>query len=151
MAWIVIQGAYVYLGLIWHGLAGESLAPGAIETHGRQFLALRRIQVATWIGTGVAFLLWLRRARETARALDGAAVRWGWLGVLVLPGLTVAAALAHALAAALAADRLRPLDLGGPMQSLVLGALLEIAAAVLAIVLVRRITRDLEERRRELT
>lgn len=154
MAWIVIQGTHAYLGLVWHGLAGESLAPGAVEAHARQFLAVRRIQVATWIATGAAFLIWLRRVRETARALDGsgaATLRWGRLGLLVLPGLTVVAALAHALAAALAADRMRPLDLGGPMQLLILGALLEIAAAVLAIVLVRRITRRLEDRGRELT
>ena len=154
VAWMVIQGAYLYLGMVWHGLAGESLAPGAIETHGRQFLALRRIQIATWIVTVAGFLAWLRRAHETARALGGAeagAARWGPLGVLFLPGLTLAAALAHALAAGLATDRLRPLDLGGPMQLLLLAELLEIAAAGLAILLVRRITARLEDRRRALT
>jgi hypothetical protein len=154
VAWVVIQAAYVYLAMIWHGLAGESLASGAIEAHGRQFLALRRIQIATWIATVAVFLIWLRRAREAARALGGSeagAARWRPLVAFFLPGLTVAAALAHALAAGLAADRLRPLDLGGPMQLLLFAELLEIAAAVLAILLVRRITARQEDRRRALT
>jgi hypothetical protein len=140
VAWMVIQGAYVYLGMIWHGLAGQSLAPGAIETHGRQFLVLRRIQIATWIVAGGVFLTWLRRARQAPRAPGGsgtAASRRGRRTGAFLAGSALAAALAHGLAAALAADRLRPLDLGGPMQLLVLAGLLEIAAAVLAIVLVR--------------
>jgi len=151
---MVIQGAYLYLGMIWHGLAGESLAPGAIEAHGRQFLALRRIQIVMWIATVAVFLAWLRRAQGTARALDGSAggaARWGLLWALSVPGLTFAAALAHAVAAGLATDRLRPLDLGGPMQLLLLAEILEIAAAALAILLVRRITARLEDRRRALT
>jgi hypothetical protein len=154
VAWMVIQGAYLYLGLIWHGLAGESLAPGAIETHGRQFLMLRRIQVATWVVTGAIVLAWLRRARAAARSGDGsgaAPVRWSPLGTRVLPGLTLAALLAHALAAGLAVERARPLDLGGPMQLLLVAELMEIAAAVLAIVLVRRVTGGLESPERTLT
>lgn len=154
MAWIVIQGAYVYLGMIWHGLAGESLTPGAIEAHGRQFLTLRWIQGAAWIATVAVFLAWLRRAHETAGALgDSAAgaVRWGPLGVFVLPGLTLVAALAQGLAAGLAVDGWRPLDLGGPMQLLLLAEVSEIAAAALAIFLVRRITARLDDRRRALT
>lgn len=154
VAWMVIQGAYVYLGMIWHGLAGESLAPGAIEAHGRQFLALRRIQIATWIVTATVCLAWLRRARQTARALgdpEAAAGRRERRTAPLLAGLILAAALAHGLAASMAADRLRPLDLGGPMQLLLLAALLEMATAVLAILLVRRITARLEDRRRTLT
>ena len=68
---------------------------------------------------------------------------WWW-------ALVLATALAHALAAGFAADRSRPLDLGGPMQLLLLAEILEIAAAVLAILLVRRITDRQEQRRRAL-
>jgi hypothetical protein len=145
LAWMVVQGAYVYLGMVWHGLAAESLARGAIEEHGRQFLALRWIQLATWSVTATTVLLWLRRARQAARAQGGSLAargRWG-PGVAVL---SLAAALAHGLAAGLATDPLRPLDLGGPMQLLLLGTLLEIAAAVVMILLVRRVTGLLEER-----
>jgi hypothetical protein len=151
VAWMVIQGAHTHLGMVWHGLAGESLAPGAVETHGRQFLVLRRVQIATWIGTAAAFLVWLRRVRGTARALgapEPGLIRSGALGAFVLPGLTVGAALGHGLAAGLAADPLRPLDLGGPMQLLVLAELLEIAAAAVAILLIRRVTGRLEDLRR---
>jgi len=143
---MVIQGAYVYLGMIWHGLAGESLAPGAIETHGRQFLALRWIQLATWIVTVAVFLVWLRHARALG-SFETRAAGWEPLRVFFLPGVALGAALAHGLAARLAADRLRPLDLGGPMQLLLLAEILEIAAAVLAIVLVGRVTRGLDYRR----
>jgi hypothetical protein len=67
VAWVVIQAAYVYLAMIWHGLAGESLAPGAIEAHGRQFLALRRIQISTWIATVAVFLISAGHARQRGR------------------------------------------------------------------------------------
>ncbi|MGH7384480.1 MAG: DUF4328 domain-containing protein [Candidatus Rokuibacteriota bacterium] len=184
---MVIQGAYLYLGLIWHELAGELLPPGAVETHGRQFLALRRIQVVAWIVTVLLFLAWLRRAQEGTRSPAGGS-GWGTIAAFLVPGpnlvrpvrlvsalwhdsgirpeaprgrvpwwigwwwaLVLAAALAHALAAGLAADRSRPLDLGGPLQLLLLAEIVEIAAAVLAILLVRRITDRQEDRRRALT
>lgn len=132
---MVIQGAYLYLGLIWHGLAGELLSPGAIEAHGRQFLALRRIQAAAWIVTILLSLTWLRRARGGGPWWVSCPWWVGWWWALVL-----AAGLTHALAAGLAVDRSRPLDLGAPLQLLLLAEILEIAAAVLAILLVRWIT-----------
>ncbi|MGH7414886.1 MAG: DUF4328 domain-containing protein [Candidatus Rokuibacteriota bacterium] len=186
LAWMVIQGAYLYLGMVWHGLAGELLPPGAIETHGRQFLALRRIQAVAWLATILLFLVWLRRAQDLARSPDGGS-GWGTIAAFLVPGpnlvrpvrlvsalwhdsgprraaprgrvpwwvgwwwaLVLAAALAHALAAGLAGDQARPLDLGGPMQLLLLAEVLEIAAAVLAILVVRRIT-DRQEDARALT
>ncbi|MEX2223763.1 MAG: DUF4328 domain-containing protein [Candidatus Rokuibacteriota bacterium] len=177
---MVIQGAYLYLGIVWRGLAGEVLPPGTIEAHSRQFLTLRRIQVAVWITTIVLFLAWVRRAQSRARALGGPRAggsRWGTIAAFLVPGpnlvgpvrlmsalwhdsglrpaaprgrgpwwvgwwwaLVLAAALAHGLTTGFAADWSRPLDLGGPMQLLLLAELVEIAAAVLAILLVRRIT-----------
>jgi hypothetical protein len=65
--------------------------------------------------------------------------------------LAIAAALAHGLAAALATDPLRPLDLGGPMQLLMAALLLEIAAAAVTILLVRRITARLTQERRRVS
>jgi hypothetical protein len=139
LAWLSIQGAYTYLGMVWHGLAAESLGPGALEEHGRQFAGLRRLQIATGLAVGACVLAWWLRAgnhrSDPARVVPGR----GWLARAVA-ALAAAAALAHGLAAGLAADPLRPLDLGAPLPLLILAALLEIAAATLGIVLVRRVT-----------
>lgn len=185
VAWMVIQGVHIYLGMVWHGLAGEALPRGTVEAHGRQFLALRRIQAVTWTATIALFLAWLHQARQRARPLGeprpalreliiaflvpgpslirpvrivgalwhaGASrraapvarfplwVRWWW-------GLVVAAALGHLAVAIFAADRSKPLDLGGPMQLLLLAELAEIGAAVMAVVVVRRIADRQEEER----
>ena len=141
---MTIQGAYIYLGMIWHGLAGRTLPPGAIEEHARQLLILRGIQMAAWLAIGVLVVIGLTRARATTAA--GAGVRWSPLARVVVV-LAAAAGLAHGLALSLAADPLRPLDLGGPLQLLMVGALLEIATAATAIPLVRRVTARLEDRR----
>jgi hypothetical protein len=139
LAWLSIQGAYTYLGMVWHGLAGESLGPGAMEEHGRQFAGLRGLQLATGLAIGALVVAWRVRAGnprpDPARVVPGRR----WLARAVV-ALAAAAALAHGLAAGLAADPLRPLDLGAPLTLLVLGALLEIAAAALGILLVRRVT-----------
>jgi hypothetical protein len=150
LAWMVVQGAYVYLGLVWHGLAGETLAPGALAEHGRQFLVLRSIHLATSIAAAATFFVWRARARRVARGPDGPARAAGRLTVAAAL-LAIAAALAHGLTAALANDPLRPLDLGGPMQLLVAALLLEIAAAAVVILVVRRITAGLADERRPVT
>jgi hypothetical protein len=150
LAWMVVQGAYVYLGLVWHGLAGETLAPGALAEHGRQFLALRSMHLATSIAAAATFFVWLARARRVAPGPAGPTRAAGRLTVAAAL-LAIAAALAHGLAAALATDPLRPLDLGGPMQLLMAALLLEIAAAAVTILLVRRITARLTEERRRVS
>jgi hypothetical protein len=179
VAWMVIQGAYLYLGMIWQGLAGESLPRGATEAHGRQFLVLRGIQVAAWTATITLFLAWLDRAQQNARVLgaSGLGSRGQMVAAFLVPGLNLvrpipimralwlasappgtsprgtmppwvrwwwalvlAAVVAHLGAAALAAEGWRPLDLGGPMQLLLVAELLEIGAAVLTMLLVRGVT-----------
>jgi hypothetical protein len=147
LAWMVVQGAYVYLGLVWHGLAGQTAATGTLAEHGRQFLVLRSIHLATSIAAAATFFAWRARVRRVARGPDGPARAAGRL-TLAAASLAIAAVLAHGLAAVLANDPLRPLDLGGPMQLLVAGLLLEIAGAAVTILLVRRISaRPVEERR----
>jgi hypothetical protein len=150
LAWMVVQGAYVYLGLVWHGLAGETVAPGALAEHGRQFLVLRAIHLATSIAAAATFFVWRARARRVARGPAGHARAAGRV-TLAAALLAIAAALAHGLAAGLADHPLRPLDLGGPMQLLVAGLLLEIAAAVVTILLVRRISAGPAEEGRPVT
>lgn len=149
LAWMTVQGAHSYIGMVWHGLAGESLAPGALAAHGRQLLVLRGVQLATWLVIGVFAFAWRARARRIASGRGGAtgASRspLGWAVGTLAP----AALLTHGLAMALATDPLRPLDLDGPLQVMVLGSLLEISAAVVAILLVRRVTARLEDRRRD--
>jgi hypothetical protein len=181
LSWMVLQGAHVFLGLVWHALAREFL-PGSVEAHAGQFRTLRLAQAAAWIATAAAFAAWLSRVRRhhahLAQAARGAhpaharaatsapragpfrlgriladlwragdaapcpggsaaprrapGVAW-WLGALGVAGL------GEALAAVLAGGVGTPLDLGGAMQVLILTQLVEIAAAVLAIVLVRRV------------
>ena len=147
LAWMTIQGAYTYLGAIWQELAGKALPSRAIEEHAHQFLILRGIQMAAWLAIGVLVLIWLTRRRATAGEGTGAGARWSPLA-RVMAALAAAAGLAHGLALVLAADPFRPLDLGGPLQLLMVGALLEIAAAATGILLVRRFTARLEGRRR---
>lgn len=148
VAWMLIQGMYVYLGMVWHGLAGEALPGGTVETHGRQFLALRRFQFGAWVAIAVVCLAWLQQVRRRGRPRSGRRVSppIGWWGILA-----AAAALGHLAVAILAADRSTPLDLGGPMQLLLVAEVAEIGAAVLAIVLVRRLAErpDEEERSNE--
>jgi hypothetical protein len=134
-AWMLIQGAYVYLGMVWHGLAEEALPPGTLEAHRRQFLALRWFQVGAWVAIAAAGLAWLQQVHRRGRPRSGrrGSPLIAWWGILA-----AAATLGQLAVAILAADRFTPLDLGGPMQLLLVAELAEIGAAVLAIVLVGR-------------
>lgn len=173
LAWMVIQGCYTYLGLVWHGLAGEFLPGEGLARHARQFRALRYLQGAGWAVTALVFASWLYRIHLDLKALGRTGLRYSPRQAalslfipgfnLVRPFLAVRAIWAagepafHAgtppwvawwwalLLAASGAEVVvaaagDPLDLGGPMQALVLAQGFEIAAAVLGIVLVRRIT-----------
>ncbi len=187
VAWMVIQGAYLYLGMTWHALAGEFLPRGTLDAHGRQFLALRRIQATAWVATLALFLAWLHQARRGARpgGVSWPGARRELITAILVPGLNLvrpvrsvsalwhasaprpatpvsgippwigwwwglvlAAALGHLTVAILAADRSRALDLGGPMQLLLLTEVAEIGAAVLAILVVRRIADRQDDARR---
>lgn len=44
LSWMVIQGAYIYLGMVWHGLAKEFLPGTSLAEHARQFRILRYLQ-----------------------------------------------------------------------------------------------------------
>jgi hypothetical protein len=143
LSWMVIQGAYIYLGMVWHGLAKEFLPGTSLADHARQFRILRYLQGAVWLLTAILSAVWLHRVRRNRRALDGehaggqggALLAWCWALLLTAFGAE--------LVAALLAGGAR-LDLGGPMQMLILAQCLEIAGAVVGIVLVRRVTRRFE-------
>jgi hypothetical protein len=143
LSWMVIQGAYIYLGMVWHGLAREFLPGTSLAEHARQFRILRYLQGAVWLLTVMLSAVWLLRVRRSRRALDGehagaqGGTRLAWCWALLLT------AFGAELVATLLAGGAR-LDLGGPMQTLILAQCLEIAAAVVGIVLVRRTTRRLE-------
>jgi len=140
LSWMVIQGAYIYLGMVWHGLAREFLPDTSVAEHARQFQMLRYLQAVAWLLTAMLAAVWFRRVRRIPRALDGvhsdgqgrAGLAWCWALLLTAFGAE--------LVATLLAGGAR-LDLGGPLQALVLAQCLQIAGAVLGIVLVRRITR----------
>jgi hypothetical protein len=143
LSWMVIQGAYIYLGLVWHGLAREFLPGTSLAELARQFRMLRYLQGVVWLLTAMLSAVWFHRVRRDRRALDGAhsdgqggaGLAWCWALLLTAFGAE--------LVAALLAGGAR-LDLGGPMQMLILAQCLQIAGAVVGIVLVRRITRRLE-------
>jgi hypothetical protein len=140
LSWMVIQGAYIYLGMVWHGLAKEFLPGTGLAEHARQFQMLRYLQAVVWLLTAILSAVWFHRVRRIPRALDGAhsdgqgraGLAWCWALLLTAFGAE--------LVAALLAGGSR-LDLGGPMQALILAQCLQIAGAVVGIVLVRRITR----------
>jgi len=96
-----------------------------------------------WLLTAILSAVWFHRVRRDRRALDGAhsdgqggaGLAWCWALLLTAFGAE--------LVAALLAGGAR-LDLGGPMQMLILAQCLQIAGAVVGIVVVRRITRRLE-------
>jgi len=146
LSWMVIQGAHLYLGLVWHGLAREFLPGTTLAEHARQFRILRYLQAVIWLLTAILAAMWFHRVRRNRRALDGAqsgaqgGAALAWCCALLLT------ALGAELVAALLAGGAR-LDLGGPMQTLILAQCLEIAGAVVGIVLVRRVTRRLEAAR----
>jgi hypothetical protein len=76
LAWMVLQGAYVFLGLVWHALARELLPPGSLEAHGSQFRTVRIVQAVAWLATIAAFAAWLslvRRHRERLAATSSSA------------------------------------------------------------------------------
>jgi len=143
LSWMVIQGAYIYLGLVWHGLAREFLPGTSLAEHARQFRMLRYLQGVVWLLTAILSAVWFHRVRRNPLAPDGAhsdgqggaGLAWCWALLLTAFGAE--------LVAALLAGGAR-LDLGGPMQTLILAQCLQIAGAVVGIVLVRRITRRLE-------
>lgn len=142
LSWMAIQGAYIYLGMVWHGLAGEFLPGTSLAEHARQFRVLRYLQGAAWLVTALLAAAWFHRVRVSRRALggehagsgDGVGPAWCWALFLT--------ALSAELVATLLAGDVR-LHLGGPMQALIIAQCLEIAGAVVGIVLVRRITRRL--------
>jgi hypothetical protein len=142
LSWMVIQGAYIYLGMVWHGLAREFLPSTSLAEHARQFQMLRYLQGVVWLLTAMLSAVWFHRIRRNRRALDGAQDGQGGVGLAWCWALLLTAFGAELVAALLAGGA--RLDLGGPMQALILAQCLQIAGAVVGIVLVRRITRRLE-------
>lgn len=143
LSWMVIQGAYIYLGMVWHGLAGEFLPGTSLAEHARQFRILRYLQAVVWLLTGILAAAWFHRIRRSRRALGGEhSESKGGAGRAWCRGLLLTALSAELVAALLAGGA--RLDLGGPLQTLIIAQCLEIAGAVVGIVLVRRITRRLE-------
>jgi hypothetical protein len=132
LAWLVMAGAVTFAERTWLVLGGYA-APGAgLAEHLRQFVWLRRIQLVCIALTVAAVVAWARHARPLGPAAAGGLLRWWW---------AVIAAAAAADVAVRVASRLGPSPLapGGPLPLLVLGEILKIAAAVLAMTVVWRV------------
>jgi len=143
LSWMVIQGAYIYLGMVWHGLAKEFLPGTSLAEHARQFRILRYLQGVVWLLTGILAAAWFHRIRRSRRALGGEhSDSKGGAGLAWCRGLFLTAFSAELIAALLAGGA--RLHLGGPLQTLIIAQCLEIGGAVVGIVLVRRITRRVE-------
>jgi hypothetical protein len=70
LAWMAIQGALVFLEIVWRALAGSDDWRPLVEAHARQFTGLRALEAGTWLVTAALFAGWLRRVR-LALVLDG--------------------------------------------------------------------------------
>jgi hypothetical protein len=71
LSWMVIQGAYIYLGMVWHGLAKEFLPGMSLAEHARQFRILRYLQGVVWLLTAILSAVWFHRVRRDRRVLEG--------------------------------------------------------------------------------
>jgi hypothetical protein len=157
LAWLALQGAFVFLEIVWRALARTADWRPLVETHARQFSGLRSLEGVVWLATACVFAAWIRSARSTlarggrlvgggsamrplrvmvetwrAAARQPAAARvpslLGWWSGLVCIALAVEAwALARLLAAGTA------LDLGRGLMLVMVASVLEIGVAVLTI------------------
>ena len=101
LSWMVIQGAYIYLGMVWHGLAREFLPSTSLAEHARQFRILRHLQGVVWLLTAILSAVWFHRVRRDRRALAGAhsdgqgeaGLAWCWALLLTAFGAQLVAAL----------------------------------------------------------
>jgi hypothetical protein len=70
LAWLAIQGAFLFLEIVWRALAATENWRPLVEAHARQFTWLRTLEAAAWLTTAALFVVWLRRVRS-ALALEG--------------------------------------------------------------------------------
>jgi hypothetical protein len=70
LAWMAIQASLVFAHAVWLAAAGQILAgaePGRIAG---QIAILRLVQGVAWLSAAGLFLVWIRRAHRTLKALD---------------------------------------------------------------------------------
>jgi hypothetical protein len=152
LAWLAVQGALVFVNMLWHAVAGYQVR-SLIEAHVRQFATLRSMQLLAWLVTAGVGAAWLRRLRASRRVLASRqgpgrarlplAPRRGLM--VALGGLAAVALAADLLARALAFRSGGPLALGLLLQLLVLGQVAAGAAAALAIAAVLGVDRRFAE------
>jgi hypothetical protein len=163
LAWVAIQGAFVFIEIVWRALAGTEDWRPLIEAHARQFARLRVLEAAAWLLTGALLVAWVRRVRgrlaaegrlvgqapmvrpwrlmvETwraavpRRAAAGVPVLLGWWWALLWAALGVEAWAGVRLLAAGT-----PLELGRGLMLVLLASGLELALAVLTVFVVSAI------------
>jgi hypothetical protein len=141
LAWVALHATFVFVELAWRAVASRDDYRGLLAAHLSQFELLRAGQLALWLSTIVAFVGWIGRAQGNLSILGAtgfryapphtmrASLRWWW-------GLLLAAVSLETLARGLAIRSGRSLDLGLAMQALILGQLVNIAAAVVGVAVV---------------
>jgi hypothetical protein len=170
LAWVAVQGSFVFIEIVWHALAGPEDWRPLVNAHARQFTWLRALEAVAWLATAALFVACLRRVRA-GLAREGRLVRgaspvrplrlmletWraavprraaarvppllGWWWALMGAALGVETwALVRLLAAGTA------LELGRGLMLVLLASGLEIAAAVLTVFVVIAIQDGLDTR-----
>lgn len=120
--------------LAWHALTGHFLPGGSLPGLGRQVAALRLIQAGTWLLTAGLFLAWARRTGARLRPGRAAPpfLAWWWSVTLASVALDLGAAW----------GAIGGQWLAGGMPVALAGEATRLAAAVLTLMVVRRVDRD---------
>lgn len=76
LAWLVMQGALVFIELAWRTVAARADYRALLATHLAQFRVLRAIQLALWLVTAAAFVRWVGQAQTNLPMLGATGIRY---------------------------------------------------------------------------
>jgi hypothetical protein len=89
---VALQATFLFVHLVWQGLAGRFLPGADLAGFGWQFGWLLRLQTVAWALTAVLFLAWLHSAYDVLPALGVTGVSHsatGAVGTFLVPGVNL--------------------------------------------------------------